>query len=80
MGGLSMTLTLQSRIEEETRKIIKALNDVDASGQKAQEAIKLISTAASGIQGAESINNLKKAARELGPPTSTPRHHLLPKR
>lgn len=60
-----MTLTLQSRIEEETRRIIKALNAVDASGKKAQEAINLISAAVSGVQGAESIKKLDNAIHDL---------------
>lgn len=53
MGDLSMTLTLQSRVEDETRKIIQELNKVDASGKRAQEALNLIKEAASGIKGAE---------------------------
>lgn len=46
-----MTLTLQSRIEEETKKIIRALNNVDASGQKAQQALDLVKHAVDGMMG-----------------------------
>ena len=49
MGDLRMSLTLQSRIEDETRKIIRALNNVDASGQKAQQALEMIRSAVAGI-------------------------------
>ncbi len=66
MGDLSMRLTLQSRIEDETRKIIQELNKVDASGRKAQEALSLIKTAVSGIKGAEGFKDIERFLNRIG--------------
>ena len=45
MGDLSFSLTLKSRIEEETKKITKELNKIDATGKQAQNALEAISEA-----------------------------------
>ena len=65
MGDLRMSLTLQSRIEDETRKIIRALNNVDASGQKAQQALEMIRSAVAGIGDRSILDSFSKLDRAL---------------
>lgn len=59
MGDLSFSLTLKSRIEDETKKIIKDLNKVDETGKRAQQALEAISEAVKGI-GSGNTHSLDK--------------------
>ena len=45
LGDLSMTLTLKTHMEEESKKLINALNKIDVSGKQAQDALNLITEA-----------------------------------
>lgn len=68
MGDISFSLTLKSRIEEETKKITKELNKIDATGKQAQNALEAISEATKGIgdkggRGFEKLNNFVKELR-----------------
>lgn len=67
MGDLSFSLTLKSRIEEETKKITKELNKIDATGKQAQNALKAISEATKGIgdKGGRSFEKLNNFVKEL---------------
>lgn len=67
MGDLSFSLTLKSRIEEETKKITKELNKIDATGKKAQNALEAISEATKGIgdRGGRSFEKLNNFVKEL---------------
>lgn len=67
MGDLSMTLTLKSRIEDETKKIIRELNKVDSTGKQAQNALEAISEATKGIgdKGGRSFEKLNNFVKEL---------------
>lgn len=67
MGDLSFSLTLKSRIEEETKKITKELNKIDATGKKAQNALEAISEATKGIgdKGGRSFEKLNNFVKEL---------------
>lgn len=72
MGDLSMTLTLKSRIEDETKKIIRELNKVDSTGKQAQNALEAISEATKGIgdkggSGLKKLNDfVKEVQRNIG--------------
>lgn len=59
MGDLSFSLILKSRIEDETKKIIKDLNKVDETGKRAQQALEAISEAVKGI-GSGNTHSLDK--------------------
>ena len=59
MGDLSFSLTLKSRIEDETKKIIKDLNKVDETGKRAQQALEAISETVKGI-GSGNTHSLDK--------------------
>lgn len=68
MGDISFSLTLKSRIEEETKKITKELNKIDATGKQAQNALEAISEATKSIgdnggRGFEKLNNFVKELR-----------------
>ena len=67
MGDLSFSLTLKSRIEEETKKITKELNKIDATGKNAQNALEAISEATKGIgdKGGRSFEKLNNFVKEL---------------
>ena len=67
MGDLSFSLTLKSRIEEETKKITKELNKIDATGKQAQNALEAISEATKGIgdKGGQGLKKLNDFAKEL---------------
>lgn len=67
MGDLSFSLTLKSRIEEETKKITKELNKIDATGKQAQIALEAISEATKGIgdKGGRSFEKLNNFVKEL---------------
>ena len=67
MGDLSFSLTLKSRIEEETKKITKELNKVDSTGKQAQNALEAISEATKGIgdKGGRSFEKLNNFVKEL---------------
>ena len=67
MGDLSFSLTLKSRIEEETKKITKELNKIDATGKQAQNALEAISEATKGIgdNGGRSFEKLNNFVKEL---------------
>lgn len=67
MGDLSFSLTLKSRIEEETKKITKELNKIDATGKQAQNALEAISEATKGIgdKGGRSFEKLNNFIKEL---------------
>ena len=42
LGDLSMTLTLKTRMEEESKKLINALNKLDVTGKRAQDALNML--------------------------------------
>lgn len=67
MGDLSFSLTLKSRIEEETKKITKELNKIDATGKQAQNALEAISESTKGIgdKGGRSFEKLNNFVKEL---------------
>lgn len=67
MGDLNFSLTLKSRIEEETKKITKELNKIDATGKQAQNALEAISEATKGIgdKGGQSFKKLNDFVKEL---------------
>lgn len=67
MGDISFSLTLKSRIEEETNKIIKELNKVDSTGKQAQNALEAISEATKGIgdKGGAGLKKLSEFISEL---------------
>ena len=67
MGDLSFSLTLKSRIEEETKKITKELNKIDATGKQAQNALEAISEATKGLgdKGGRSFEKLNNFVKEL---------------
>lgn len=67
MGDLSFSLTLKSRIEEETKKIIRELNKVDSTGKQAQNALEAISEATKGIgdKGGQGFKKLNDFVKEL---------------
>lgn len=63
LGDLSMTLTLKTRMEEESKKLINALNKIDVSGKRAQDALNLITEATSTLssKGVADIKKLQDA-------------------
>lgn len=63
LGDLSMTLTLKTRMEEESKKLINALNKIDVSGKQAQDALNLITEATSTLssKGVADIKKLQDA-------------------
>lgn len=67
MGDLSFSLTLKSRIEEETKKITRELNKIDATGKLAQNALEAISEATKGIgdKGGQGFKKLNDFVKEL---------------
>lgn len=67
MGDLSFSLTLKSRIEDETKKITKELNKIDATGKQAQNTLEAISEATKGIgdKGGRSFEKLNNFVKEL---------------
>lgn len=67
MGDLSFSLTLKSRIEDETKKITKELNKIDATGKQAQNALEAISEATKGIgdKGGPGLKKLNDFIKEL---------------
>ena len=67
LGDLSFSLTLQSRIEQEAKGIIQALNNVDATGKRAQEALDAITTAATGMgsKGQSGVEKMIRCFQEL---------------
>ena len=58
-----MTLTLKTRMEEESKKLINALNKIDVTGKRAQEALNLITEATSTLssKGVADIKKLQDA-------------------
>ena len=67
LGDLSMTLTLKTRMEEESKKLINALNKIDVTGKQAQDALNLITEATSTLsgKGVADIKKLQDAVMEL---------------
>ena len=63
LGDLSMTLTLKTRMEEESKKLINALNKIDVTGKRAQDALNLITEATSTLssKGVADIKKLQNA-------------------
>lgn len=63
LGDLSMTLTLKTRMEEESKKLINALNKIDVTGKRAQDALNLITEATSTLssKGVADIKKLQEA-------------------
>ena len=62
-----MTLTLKTRMEEESKKLINALNKIDVSGKQAQDALNLITEATATIsnKGVADIKKLQEAVTDL---------------
>lgn len=58
-----MTLTLKTRMEEESKKLINALNKIDVTGKRAQDALNLITEATSTLssKGVADIKKLQNA-------------------
>ena len=67
LGDLSMTLTLKTRMEEESKKLINALNKIDVSGKQAQDALNLITEATANLsnKGVADIKKLQEAVTDL---------------
>lgn len=67
LGDLSMTLTLKTRMEEESKKLINALNKIDVSGKQAQDALNLITEATATLsnKGVADIKKLQEAVTDL---------------
>ena len=65
LGDLSMTLTLKTRMEEESKKLINALNKIDVTGKRAQDALNLITEATSTLssKGVADIKKLQDAIK-----------------
>lgn len=63
LGDLSMTLTLKTRMEAESKKLINALNKIDVTGKRAQDALNLITEATSTLssKGVADIKKLQNA-------------------
>lgn len=59
LGDLSMTLTLKTRMEEESKKLINALNKIDVTGKRAQDALNLI-TEATATLSSKGVADIKK--------------------
>ena len=62
-----MTLTLKTRMEEESKKLINALNKIDVSGKQAQDALNLITEATANLsnKGVADIKKLQEAVTDL---------------
>ena len=62
-----MTLTLKTRMEEESKKLINALNKIDVSGKQAQDALNLITEATATLsnKGVADIKKLQEAVTDL---------------
>lgn len=58
-----MTLTLKTRMEEESKKLINALNKIDVTGKRAQDALNLITEATATLsnKGVADIKKLQDA-------------------
>lgn len=58
-----MTLTLKTRMEAESKKLINALNKIDVTGKRAQDALNLITEATSTLssKGVADIKKLQNA-------------------
>lgn len=54
-----MTLTLKTRMEEESKKLINALNKIDVTGKRAQDALNLI-TEATATLSSKGVADIKK--------------------
>lgn len=67
LGDLSMTLTLKTRMEEESKKLINALNKIDVTGKQAQDALNLITEATATLsnKGVADIKKLQEAVTDL---------------
>lgn len=67
LGDLSMTLTLKTRMEEESKKLINALNKIDVTGKRAQDALNLITEATATLsnKGVADIKKLQEAVTDL---------------
>lgn len=67
LGDLSMTLTLKTRMEAESKKLINALNKIDVTGKRAQDALNLITEATSTLssKGVADIKKLQEAVHDL---------------
>lgn len=67
LRDLSMTLTLKTRMEEESKKLINALNKIDVSGKQAQDALNLITEATATLsnKGVADIKKLQEAVTDL---------------
>ena len=62
-----MTLTLKTRMEEESKKLINALNKIDVSGKQAQDALNLITEATANLsnKGVADIKKLQETVTDL---------------
>lgn len=62
-----MTLTLKTRMEEESKKLINALNKIDVTGKQAQDALNLITEATATLsnKGVADIKKLQEAVTDL---------------
>lgn len=62
-----MTLTLKTRMEAESKKLINALNKIDVTGKRAQDALNLITEATSTLssKGVADIKKLQEAVTDL---------------
>lgn len=66
MGDISFSLTLKSRVEEETRKVIKSLNSVDETGKRAQQALEAIAEATKGVgRGGNSLEKFNSVLKSV---------------
>lgn len=67
MGDISFSLTLKSRVEDETKKIISELNKLDATGKRAQDALNAIRDGIQSIgsAGGKNLEKINKIISEL---------------
>mgnify|MGYP006956012941 CR=1 FL=1 len=67
LGDLSFSLTLKARLEEETKKVLQALNGIDATGKRAQSVLDGVAQAVNSIggKGTMNIDKIKTAFDDL---------------
>lgn len=67
LGDLSFSLTLKAKLEEETKKVLQALNGIDATGKRAQSVLDGVAQAVNSIggKGTMNIDKIKTAFDDL---------------
>lgn len=67
LGDLSFSLTLKARLEDETKKVLQALNGIDATGKRAQSVLDGVAQAVNSIggKGTMNIDKINAAFKDL---------------